>query len=921
MKLTRWLALAFGALALARPFDAAQAPQPFRSSVDLVPVDVNVVDSTGRPVADLTADDFALTVDGKPRRIVSAQFITVSRNTDAPESPTNYSSNAAAPGGRLIMIVIDQGNIGAGRGKYAIEAASRFISRLSKSDRVGLTTIPGAGPQLDFTANHALVRTMLQNIVGSAPLDDRQARTGISEALAFSRGNEQVIAEVIDRECPGMRTPEEIASCRRQLANEARTVYASSRSRTVDSLVSLRRVIERLVNTQAPKTLVLLSEGLFVERDVADVTWVGPVASRGQVTLYVLQLDPPQFEAASARVSPSRTADIELGQDGLGLLAGLARGTVFRVVSNAEYAFNRLALELSGYYLLSFEPQAGDRDGKPHRIKIDVPARKRVEVRSRREFEVGAPRTHTTEEMLAETLRSPLLSGDIGLKAVTYTFKDPESQKLRIMIAAEIDRSLIPEGAVALAYVLIDSQGVAVSNQIEPEVGTPIAAAGKTQTYFGAIAADPGVYTLKLAVVAPGGKRGSVEHTFRAQLMPAGQIRMSDLMIADNTGAAGLRPAVSGDFTGDFLHGYVELVSDAPDQLKSAAVVMEVASNEQGRALDTAAAAFQDRPGTPDTRRAAEGAVPIALLPPGDYVARAVVTVAGRKAGQVTRPFRIIRPSRTSTSAEGPRAPAPGSAPAIAFTSRMDAFERASVLSPQVVGFFLDRMNVGNRVVVPPAAMEAARAGRFDKAIDALPPARAGALAPVFLAGLELYGKGELERAAGKFRDALRIDSEFFPAAFYLGACYAAGGRDREAVGAWQTSLVTESDAPFIYTLLGDALLRLRDNDQALDILVEASGLWPGNEQVRMRLGTAQAAAGRLEDAVRTLDPYLTAHPEDHERLLIAMRAIYETRSAGKAIGTAEEDRQRFNRYAAAYAAAGGPQQDLVVQWKRFVER
>jgi predicted TPR repeat methyltransferase len=102
---------------------------------------------------------------------------------------------------------------------------------------------------------------------------------------------------------------------------------------------------------------------------------------------------------------------------------------------------------------------------------------------------------------------------------------------------------------------------------------------------------------------------------------------------------------------------------------------------------------------------------------------------------------------------------------------------------------------------------------------------------------------------------------------------------------------------------------------------VEASGLWPGNEQVRMRLGTAQAAAGRLEDAVRTLDPYLTAHPEDHERLLIAMRAIYETRSAGKAIGTAEEDRQRFNRYAAAYAAAGGPQQDLVVQWKKFVER
>ena len=52
--------------------------------------------------------------------------------------------------------------------------------------------------------------------------------------------------------------------------------------------------------------------------------------------------------------------------------------------------------------------------------------------------------------------------------------------------------------------------------------------------------------------------------------------------------------------------------------------------------------------------------------------------------------------------------PAPAGTPAIAFTSRMDAFERTSVLSPQIVAFFLDRMNVGNRVMIPPAAMEAA---------------------------------------------------------------------------------------------------------------------------------------------------------------------------------------------------------------------
>jgi tetratricopeptide (TPR) repeat protein len=194
-------------------------------------------------------------------------------------------------------------------------------------------------------------------------------------------------------------------------------------------------------------------------------------------------------------------------------------------------------------------------------------------------------------------------------------------------------------------------------------------------------------------------------------------------------------------------------------------------------------------------------------------------------------------------------------------------------------------------------------------------------LASVFVSGLALYAKGDLEGAAGRFRESLRLDSEFFPAAFYLGACYATGGRDREAAGAWQMSLITESAAPFIYTLLGDALIRLRDNEQALDILVEASHLWPESDDVQLRLGTAQAAAGKASDAIATLDRYLARHPSDHATLLVAMRTIYETRSAGKSIGTAAEDRQRFNRYAAAYAAAGGPERARVEEWKKFVDR
>ena len=61
--------------------------------------------------------------------------------------------------------------------------------------------------------------------------------------------------------------------------------------------------------------------------------------------------------------------------------------------------FERLGLELSGYYILSFEPEAGDRDGKPHKIAVTTPNRGGVTIRARREFVVGETAMRTAEDM------------------------------------------------------------------------------------------------------------------------------------------------------------------------------------------------------------------------------------------------------------------------------------------------------------------------------------------------------------------------------------------------------------------------------------------------------------------------------------------------------------------------------------------
>ena len=172
-----------------------------------------------------------------------------------------------------------------------------------------------------------------------------------------------------------------------------------------------------------------------------------------------------------------------------------------------------------------------------------------------------------------------------------------------------------------------------------------------------------------------------------------------------------------------------------------------------------------------------------------------------------------------------------------------------------------------------------------------------------------------------KFRESLKIDSEFFSAAFYLGACYAAGGRDRDAAAAWQTSLVSETDVPIVYALLGDALLRQRQIDQAIDVLNEATGRWPDDPGIQKRLGAALAMSGKSSEALRVLDAYLDKHPGDAEQLFLALRVIYEAHAAGRFVDTPEQDRARFDRYAAAYTTAAGPQLAMVEQWKKFMAR
>src|SRR4051812_28491193 len=88
-------------LAIVATLGAQDAPPRFRARVDVQPIDVTVVDNDGRQVRDLTAADFAVSVGGTARRVLSAEWIPLTGGpaVAAVPVPEGYSSNENATGG------------------------------------------------------------------------------------------------------------------------------------------------------------------------------------------------------------------------------------------------------------------------------------------------------------------------------------------------------------------------------------------------------------------------------------------------------------------------------------------------------------------------------------------------------------------------------------------------------------------------------------------------------------------------------------------------------------------------------------------------------------------------------------------------------------------------------------------------------
>ena len=318
----------------------ALAQQPaipqFKASVDVTSIDVGVVDGSGRPVATLQPADFVVRVNGQPRRVVSAEFVSVVPTTGgavvpARPVPDGYTSNENTTTGRLMVVAIDQPNLRLDNMAAIRTATDAFIDNLSASDRMAIVGFGVGSRATSFSADRAMLKTAVSRMVGDQRMSGMAGTytISVSEALGVAHGDPSALDTVLNRECAdARRSPNAYANCRQDIENESVQIAQDAVRANDQTLRGLRDLLTGLRAIEGPKTLVVISNGFVLEDGAPQVAELGALAAAGRTSVYALQLE-DVGDIASARETTVSSNDVRGRWRGLELLASAARGAIF----------------------------------------------------------------------------------------------------------------------------------------------------------------------------------------------------------------------------------------------------------------------------------------------------------------------------------------------------------------------------------------------------------------------------------------------------------------------------------------------------------------------------------------------------------------------------------------------------------------
>lgn len=645
------ITFAIAALPGAPAAQAPQQPPAFRTGIDLLTVEAAIFDKSGRPVPDLGPADFTVTIDGRPRKVLFARFYGGERTgiaTPAGEGggvlPPALPAHVATPGGRIVLFVVDRDTIRTGGERALIDAAGSLARSLAPGDAVGLKGLPVGG--IELTREHQRLFDALPQMTGTMPPVPWRWHITWDEALGIERGDKQMLAQALNRECrpPRRPTQEEIEAeikveprspegCDVGVRNQAMEMLLMARTQARATLANLGALAERLTPMRGPRHLVLISGGLrFDQGLLAEYNEFARRAAAAGLVLHVIHLDQPDTDIATERRNITSPFGGREMSSGLTTIAGMTGGAFFQGVGTAAGVFERIAMEMSNFYELGLETSPADADGRPRDIAIAV-NRPDISVRARASVIVPARASAgaAPPDPIAAALQQPTDVAELPVAVTAYTTRGDDPDLLRVIIAADIDT---PPGTTTGEWgFTVLREGNAVASGRRKMDAAP---AGRW-SITGSAKLAPGRYRLRFAARPGDGRTGVVDLPLAVGLRAAGDLQMSDLVVGTVDGSR-LQPTGRLPAAGD-LRALIEVLSGDPARLAKTRVALEIVP--AGSAEPVQRVLMAARSGASDTVLMNEAHVAAGTLPPGRYTAIAIALVDNQPVGRVSRVFDV----------------------------------------------------------------------------------------------------------------------------------------------------------------------------------------------------------------------------------------------------------------------------------------
>src|ERR1700683_1821545 len=537
-----------------------QPSSVLRSSSDLVRIDVEVTDKSGKPIKNLSANQFTVTDEGKPQAITSFSYadieaietataaddkpIVVSVDNEGPNSPSADVISDALRDRRLIVLFFDLTSMQTDDLIRAHDAADKFVKQqMSKADVVAVVVF---STRLSVLANFTNDRNVLNKAI--AQLTPDNSANLASPLYAAAANGEYDVQEYTG----AAYTPDE---------TEFNVFNTDQKLAAVEGLADV------LGGIPGRKAMVEFTGGITQtgEENRTQLRAATDAANRADVSIYSIDsrgllAAPPGGDATTNAATGTsmftgasvfhQTDQREDSRDTLATLSTDTGGKAFFDLGDLSEAFPKIQQDNGGYYLIGYRLGADvKRDGRWRSIHVKVNA-PGAHVRYREGYYAPRDFQHLEKEsrdqQLADAVNSdnPIVELPVAVETQMFRLSD---QQTYVPIAAKIAASALDwaekhghrqaEFDFAVEVRALPSRQVVAQLRdttqvnLDPQRFQQINQ--KNLLYQGGVVLAPGNYRLKfVARENESGKIGTFEQNLSVPAVQPGKLVLSSLVLS-----------------------------------------------------------------------------------------------------------------------------------------------------------------------------------------------------------------------------------------------------------------------------------------------------------------------------------------------------------------------------------------------------